>query len=160
MPQAPKAERFCDREAGLSVRSDASRATDIAEEIAQAFAQRYHLATRRSQPDEHRRPRETERAVSRRRPHLAHPDARLGFQLVAHGLGQLPRRPERNRAVDRPQRRSGLAAADCACRPEYAASDEAPSQDDLLSDRAAGPKAELKKGTDHCLKKLPTETLA
>lgn len=27
-------------------------------------------------------------------------------------------------------------------------------------DRAAGLKAELKKGTDHCLKKLPTETLA
>jgi hypothetical protein len=29
-----------------------------------------------------------------------------------------------------------------------------------LSDRAAGPKVEVKRGADHCLKKLSTGTLA
>jgi hypothetical protein len=61
--------------------------------------------------------------------------------------------------IDR-NRRSVLAAADCVYQPEYADSDEAPSHDYLLSDHAAGLKAELKKGADHCLKKFLRETFA
>jgi hypothetical protein len=56
--------------------------------------------------------------------------------------------------------RSVLAAADCVYSPEYADSDDAPSQEELLADDAAGLKAELQKGADYCLRKLLDDTLA
>jgi len=63
------------------------------------------------------------------------------------------------RLIDR-NRRTVLAAADCAYEPEYADSDEAPTHDYLMSDHAAGLKAELRKGADHCLKKFLSQTFA
>jgi hypothetical protein len=59
--------------------------------------------------------------------------------------------------IDRDQR-TVLAAADCAYQPEYADSDQASSHDDLLSNDAAGLKAELQEGADYCLKKFLSET--
>jgi hypothetical protein len=56
------------------------------------------------------------------------------------------------------ERRSVLAAADCIYTPEYDDSDQAPTHDDLMSDNAAGLKAELKKGADYCIEKLLSET--
>jgi hypothetical protein len=57
-------------------------------------------------------------------------------------------------------RRAVLAAADCVYSPEYADSDQAPTHDQLLSNNAAGLKAELKKGADYCAQKLLRETFA
>lgn len=59
--------------------------------------------------------------------------------------------------IDR-SRKSVVAAADCAYQPEYADSDQAPTHDYLLSNQAAGLKAELKKGADYCVKKFLNET--
>jgi hypothetical protein len=53
---------------------------------------------------------------------------------------------------------SALAAADCVYQPEYADSDQAPTHEYLLSDNAAGLKAELKKAADYCTQKFLSET--
>jgi hypothetical protein len=56
--------------------------------------------------------------------------------------------------------RSVLASGDCIYSPEYDDSDQAPTHDYLLSDNAAGLKAELKKSADYCTQKFLSETFS
>jgi hypothetical protein len=133
----------------------------ITEKIAQALAQRYDLA-----PSAEADIASTD-DVDELSARYAESDLILFTRTRGWGFMYFPTDWDNYRAglnvamrlIDR-QQRSVLAAADCVYQPEYTDSNQAPSHDYLLSNRAAGLKAELKKGADYCLKKFLSETFA